>query len=61
MSLGSNTGRFRHSVRHQLQQQFPNQAGRPKRPKQNGSGNIPVKVVVGFLLIIALIFLVRAQ
>lgn len=59
MSLGSNTGRFRRSVQHQIQQQFSQQAPRPKKPKQNGGGNIPVEVVVGFLAFIALIFLIK--
>ena len=60
MSLGSNTGRHRQSIQRQIEHRFPQQAPRPKRPKQNGGGNIPTFVVVGFLAFIFLIFLIKA-
>lgn len=60
MSLGSNTGRHRQSVQRQIEQPLPYRPMRPKPPKQNGGGNIPIEVVVGFLAFIFLIFLIKA-
>lgn len=59
MALGSNTGRHRQSVQRQIEQRFSQQAPRPKSPKQNGGGNIPIEVVVGFLAFIVLIILIK--